>query len=95
MLLIEKKIPKNGYVVFYGSNDFQEFDDFYKACSFASKLENFVKFVEMSDGIERDVIENKQELNTLMSIKIQLDEQEAFAETNKKFLEVIQQLRAF
>ena len=95
MLLIEKKIPKNGYVVFFGSNDFQEFDDFYKACSFASKLENFVKFVEMSDGIERDVIENKQELNTLMSIKIQLDEQEAFAETNKKFLEVIQQLRAF
>ena len=94
MLLIEKKIPKNGYVIFFGSNNFQEFNDFYKACSFASKLENFVKFVEMSDGVERNVIENKQELNSLMLIKIQLDEQEAFAETNKKFLEVIQQLRA-
>lgn len=94
MLLIEKKMPKNGYVIFFGSNNFQEFNDFYKACSFASKLENFVKFVEMSDGVERNVIENKQELNSLMLIKIQLDEQEAFAETNKKFLEVIQQLRA-
>lgn len=95
MLLIEKKMPKNGYVVFFGSNCFQEFDDFYKACSFASKLENFVKFVEMSDGIEREVIENKEKLMGLMSIKIQLDEQEAFAEANKKVLEVIQQLRAF
>ena len=94
MLLIEKKMPKNGYVIFFGLNNFQEFNDFYKACSFASKLENFVKFVEMSDGVERNVIENKQELNSLMLIKIQLDEQEAFAETNKKFLEVIQQLRA-
>ncbi len=94
MLLIEKKLPKNGYVVFFGSNDFQQFDDFYKACSFASKLENFVKYVKMSDGIEREVIENKQELNTLMSIKIQLDEQETFAEDNKKVFEVIQQLRA-
>lgn len=94
MLLIEKKMPKNGYVIFFGSNNFQEFNDFYKACSFASKLENFVKFVEMSDGVERNVIENKQELNSLMLIKIQLDEQEAFVETNKKFLEVIQQLRA-
>ena len=73
MLLIEKKLPKNGYVVFFGSNDFQQFDDFYKACSFASKLENFVKYVEMSDGIERDVIENKEKLMRLMSIKIQLD----------------------
>ena len=94
MLLIEKKMPKNGYVIFFGLNNFQEFNDFYKACSFASKLENFVKFVEMSDGVERNVIENNQELNSLMLIKIQLDEQEAFAETNKKFLEVIQQLRA-
>lgn len=49
----------------------------------------------MSDGVERNVIENKQKLNSLMSIKIQLDEQEAFAETNKKVFEVIQQLRAF
>lgn len=80
MLLIEKKLPKNGYVVFFGSNCFQHFDNFYKACSFASKLENFVKFVEMSDGIERDVIENKEKLMRLMSIKIQLDEQEAFFE---------------
>lgn len=95
MLLIEKKMPKNGYVVFFGSNDFQEFDDFYKACSFASKLENFVKFVEMSDGIERDVIESKEKLKSLMSIKIQLEEQEAFAENNKKIFEIIQQLRAF
>lgn len=93
MLLIEKKMLK-GYVVFFGSNNFQEFNDFYKACSFASKLENFVKFVEMSDGVERQVIESKKELMTLMSIKIQLDEQEAFAETNKKVLEVISQLRA-
>lgn len=61
MLLIEKKLPKNGYIVFFGSNCFQEFDDFYKACSFASKL----------------------------------DEQEAFAENNKKIFEIIQQLRAF
>lgn len=88
MLLIEKKIPKNGYVVFFGSNNFQEFNNFYKACSFASKLENFIKFVEMSDGIERQVIESKERLATLMSIKMQLDEQEAFAETNKKVLEV-------
>lgn len=95
MLLIEKKLPKNGYVVFFGSNDFQEFDDFYKACSFASKLENFVKFVEMSDGVERDVIETKERLNRLMSIRIQLEEQEAFAETNKKVFEAIQQLRTF
>ena len=94
MLLIERKMPKNGYVVFFGSNDFQEFDDFYKACSFANKLENFVKFVEMSDGIERNVIENKRELTSLMFIKMQLDEQEAFAETNKKVLEVISQFRA-
>ena len=94
MLLIEKKLPKNGYVIFFGSNDFQEFDDFYKACSFANKLENFVKYVKMSDGIEREVIENKEELNTLMSIKMQLDEQEALAETNKKVFEAIQQLRA-
>ena len=79
MLLIEKKMLK-GYVVFFGSNNFQEFNDFYKACSFASKLENFVKFVEMSDGVERDVIENKEKLMRLMSIKIQLDEQEAFFE---------------
>lgn len=88
MLLIEKKIPKNGYVVFFGSNNFQEFNNFYKACSFASKLENFIKFVEMSDGVERQVIESKERLATLMSIKMQLDEQEAFAETNKKVLEV-------
>lgn len=93
MLLIEKKLP-NGYIVFFGSNCFQHFDNFYKACSFASKLENFVKYVKMSDGIEREVIENKEELNTLMSIKIQLDEQESFAESNKKVFEVIQQLRA-
>ena len=79
MLLIEKKLP-NGYIVFFGSNCFQHFDNFYKACSFASRLENFVKFVEMSDGIERDVIENKEKLMRLMSIKIQLDEQEAFFE---------------
>lgn len=94
MLLIEKKPLQNGYIVFFDSNCFQEFDDFYKACSFASKLENFVKFVEMSDGIERNVIENKRELTCLMSIKIQLDEQEALAETNKKVFEAIQQLRA-
>lgn len=79
MLLIEKKML-NGYVVFFGSNCFQEFDDFYKAFNFAVKLENFVKFVEMSDGVERDVIENKEKLMRLMSIKIQLDEQEAFFE---------------
>ena len=72
MLLIEKKMLK-GYVVFFGSNNFQEFNDFYKACGFASKLENFVKFVEMSDGVERDAIENKEKLMRLMSIKIQLD----------------------
>ena len=95
MLLIEKKLPKDGYIVFFGSNCFQQFDNFYKACSFASKLENFVKFVEMSDGIERDVIESKKKLNTLMSIKIQLEEQEAFAEDNKKVFEIIQKLRAF
>ena len=94
MLLIEKKLPKNGYVVFFGSNNFQEFNDFYKACSFASKLENFVKFVEMSDGIERDVIESKKKLMTLMSIRIQLEEQEAFAENNKKVFEVIGQFWA-
>ena len=94
MLLIEKKLPKNGYIVFFGSNCFQHFDNFYKACSFASKLENFVKFVEMSDGIERDVIESKEKLKSLMSIRIQLEEQEAFAETNKKVLEVISQFRA-
>ena len=88
MLLIEKKKLKNGYVVFFGSNNFQEFNNFYKACSFASKLENFIKFVEMSDGVERQVIESKERLATLMSIKMQLDEQEAFAETNKKVLEV-------
>lgn len=93
MLLIEKKML-NGYVVFFGSNCFQEFDDFYKAFNFAVKLENFVKFVEMSDGVERDVIENKEKLMRLMSIKICLDEQEAFAETNKKILEVISQFRA-
>lgn len=80
MLLIEKKLPKNGYIVFFGSNCFQQFDNFYKACSFASKLENFVKFVEMSDGIERDVIESKEKLNRLMSIRIQLEEQEALFE---------------
>lgn len=72
MLLIEKKML-NGYVVFFGSNCFQEFDDFYKAFNFAVKLENFVKFVEMSDGVERNVIENKEKLMRLMSIKIQLD----------------------
>lgn len=93
MLLIEKKLP-NGYIVFFGSNCFQHFDNFYKACSFAIKLENFVKFVEMSDGIERDVIESKEKLKSLMSIRIQLEEQEAFAETNKKVLEVISQFRA-
>ena len=93
MLLIEKKLP-NGYIVFFGSNCFQHFDNFYKACSFASKLENFVKFVELSDGIERDVIESKEKLKSLMSIRIQLEEQEAFAETNKKVLEVISQFRA-
>lgn len=93
MLLIEKKLP-NGYIVFFGSNCFQHFDNFYKACSFASKLENFVKFVEMSDGIELDVIESKEKLKSLMSIRIQLEEQEAFAETNKKVLEVISQFRA-
>ena len=95
MLLIEKKLPKNGYIVFFGSNCFQHFDNFYKACSFASKLENFVKFVEMSDGIERDVIESKEKLKSLMSIRIQLEEQEAFAENNKKVFEIIQKLRAF
>ena len=94
MLLIEKKLQRDGYVVFFGSNCFQEFDDFYKAFNFAVKLENFVKFVEMSDGVERDVIENKEKLMRLMSIKICLDEQEAFAETNKKVLEVISQFRA-
>lgn len=94
MLLIEKKLPKNGYVVFFGSNGFQQFDNFYKACSFASKLENFVKFVEMSDGIERDVIESKKKLMTLMFIRIQLEEQEAFAENNKKVFEVIGQFWA-
>lgn len=94
LLLLERKMIRDGYVVFFGSNNFQEFDDFYKACSFASKLENFVKFVEMSDGIERNVIENKRELTSLMSIKMQLDEQEALAETNKKVFEAIQQLRA-
>ena len=62
MLLIEKKIPKNGYVVFFDSNNFQEFNNFYKACNFASKLENFIKFVEMSDGVERQVIESKEKL---------------------------------
>lgn len=93
MLLIEKKML-NGYVVFFGSNCFQEFDDFYKAFNFAVKLENFVKFVEMSDGIERDVIKSKEKLKSLMSIRIQLEEQEAFAETNKKVLEVISQFRA-
>ena len=77
MLLIEKKIPKNGYVVFFGSNGFQQFDNFYKACGFAGKLENFVKFVEMSDGIEREVIENKERLMGLMLMKMQFDEQEA------------------
>ena len=80
MLLIEKKKLKNGYVVFFGSNCFQEFDDFYKAFNFAVKLENFVKFVEMSDGVERDVIGNKKKLVNLMSIKIQLDEQETLEE---------------
>jgi hypothetical protein len=95
MLLIEKKIPKNGYVVFFGSNNFQEFNNFYKACSFASKLENFIKFVEMSDGVEKNVIEDKERLKALYSIKMQLDEQEAFAETNKKVLEVIGQFRAY
>lgn len=80
MLFIEKKLPKNGYIVFFGSNCFQQFDNFYKACSFASKLENFVKFVEMSDGIERDVIESKEKLKRLMSIRIQLEEQEALFE---------------
>ena len=94
LLLLERKMIRDGYVVFFGSNNFQEFNDFYKACSFASKLENFVKFVEMSDGVERQVIESKKELTTLMSIKIQLDEQEAFAETNKKVLEFIRQFRA-
>lgn len=79
---------------FFGSNCFQEFDDFYKAFNFAVKLENFVKFVKMSDGIERDVIESKEKLKSLMSIRIQLEEQEAFAETNKKVLEVISQFRA-
>ena len=93
MLLIEKKLP-NGYIVFFGSNCFQHFDNFYKACSFAIKLENFVKFVEMSDDVERDVIENKEKLKSLMSIRIQLEEQEAFAENNKKVLEVISQFRA-
>ena len=48
----------------------------------------------MSDGIERDVIESKEKLKSLMSIRIQLEEQEAFAETNKKVLEVISQFRA-
>jgi hypothetical protein len=94
LLLLERKMIRDGYIVFFGSNNFQEFNDFYKACSFASKLENFVKFVEMSDGVERQVIESKKELTTLMSIKIQLDEQEAFAETNKKVLEFIRQFRA-
>jgi len=94
MLLIEKKLP-NGYIVFFGSNCFQHFDNFYKACSFASKLENFIKFVEMSDGVEKNVIEDKERLKALYSIKMQLDEQEAFAETNKKVLEVIGQFRAY
>jgi len=80
MLLLEKKMPKNGYVVFFGSNCFQQFDNFYKAYSFASKLEKFVKFVEMSDGIEQEVIKSKEKLMNLMSIKIQLDEQEALEE---------------
>lgn len=94
LLLLERKMIRDGYVVFFGSNCFQEFDDFYKACSFASKLENFVKFVEMSDGVEKNVIEDKRKLASLMSIKMQLDEQEALAETNKKVFEAIQQLRA-
>ena len=79
---------------FFGSNCFQEFDDFYKAFNFAVKLENFVKFVKMSDGIERDVIESKEKLKSLMSIRIQLEEQEAFAENNKKVFEVIGQFWA-
>lgn len=65
MLLIEKKIPQNGHIVFFGLNDFQVFNDFYKACSFASKLENFIKFVEMSDGVEKNVIESKEKLKAL------------------------------
>jgi hypothetical protein len=94
MLLIEKKLQRDGYIVFFGSNCFQEFDDFYKAFNFAVKLENFVKFVKMSDGIERDVIESKEKLKSLMSIRIQLEEQEAFAENNKKVFEVIGQFWA-
>jgi hypothetical protein len=77
MLLIEKKILKNGYVVFFGSNCYQQFDNFYKACGFAGKLENFVKFVEMSDGTEREVIKNKEKLMSLILMKMQFDEQEA------------------
>ena len=45
----------------------------------------------MSDGVEKNVIEDKRKLASLMSIKMQLDEQEAFAETNKKVLEFIRQ----
>ena len=48
----------------------------------------------MSDGIERDVIESKEKLKSLMSIRIQLEEQEAFAENNKKVFEVIGQFWA-
>lgn len=50
---------------------------------------------EKENKNERDVIESKEKLMGLMSIKIQLDEQEAFAKDNKKVHEIIQQFRAF
>lgn len=93
MLLIEKKMPQNGHVVYFGLNDFQVFSDFYKAYYFATRLNDFTKYLEMVDGNERNLIEDKERLKALYSIKLQLEEQEAFAQSNKEVLDIISQLR--
>ena len=94
MLLIEKKIPKNGHIVYFGINDYQAFDNFYEAYNFAVRLSDFVKYFEIVDGTEKSIVDDKEKFETLFSVKIQLDEQEDFAKSNKEVLDVISQLRA-
>lgn len=99
LLLLERKMIRDGYVIYYMLADnqtecFKEFDDLYKAYNFAKELENFKNCTEMSNGKASYVIDSKKGMFNLLWIKMQLDEQEAFAEANKKVLEVIGQFRA-
>ena len=83
LLLLERKMIRDGYVVFYMSTDsqtecFKEFDDLYKAFNFAKKLENFKNCTEMSNGEASYVIDSKEAMFNLLWIKMQLEEQEDF-----------------